>query len=64
MSILNVLAVQYQANIELHKENIKIFMANPVGVAEHINYAESIEKELTAIATNMDLLEALEEVNK
>jgi hypothetical protein len=42
------------------KTNIDIFLANPQGVAEHIDFAETVERELEKIAHACDMLEALD----
>ncbi len=42
-----------------HQANFQTFLANPVGVAEHGDYMETLEKELSKIAHYEDLLGAL-----
>jgi hypothetical protein len=42
------------------KTNIDIFLTNPQGVAEHIDFAETVERELAKIAHACDMLEALD----
>ena len=44
--MLIALKHKYQAQIELCKNNIRIFTTDPTGVAEHIDYASTVEKEL------------------
>lgn len=58
--IINNLKEKYENQIQIHRTNIKLFLANPQGVADHINYTETVEKELDEIAKAMDMLEALE----
>ena len=60
--ILNNLRAKYENDIQIHKTNIKLFLANPQGVADHINFTETVEKELGAIAQAQDMLEALDQV--
>ena len=60
--ILNNLKEKYKNEIAIHKTNINLFLANPTGVADHINFTETVEKELEAIARAKDLLEALEQL--
>lgn len=50
----------FKAQIEKHVVNAEILMSNPVGVAEHPDVMESLEKELSQIAHYNDLLEALQ----
>lgn len=49
-----------KGNISKHVVNIKIQTENPVGVAEHSDHIETIEKELGMIAEYDDKLQALE----
>lgn len=46
-----------------HVANWKTFLANPVGVAEHGDFMETLEKELESIAKYDELLETLERLN-
>ena len=62
--IVNNLNSKYQNQIDIAKTNIDIFLASPQGVAEHIDFSETIEKELEKIAHANDMLEALEHVTK
>ena len=62
--IVNNLNSKYQNQIDIAKTNIDIFLARPQGVAEHIDFSETIEKELEKIAHANDMLEALEHLTK
>jgi len=62
--IVNNLKSKYQNQIDIAKTNIDIFLASPQGVAEHIDFSETIEKELEKIAHANDMLEALEHLTK
>ena len=62
--IVNNLKSKYQNQIDIAKTNIDIFLANPQGVAEHIDFSETIEKELEKIAHANDMLEALANLTK
>lgn len=46
-----------------HVCNWETFLANPVGVAEHGDFMETLEKELEQIAKYDELLETLEKLN-
>lgn len=61
--LLENLRSRYQAQIDIHKTNIDIFLTKSIGVADHINFAETVEKELENIARYRDLIEALDLVN-
>jgi len=61
--IVNNLKAKYQNQIAIARTNIELFMASPQGVAEHIDFSETVEKELEKIAHANDMLEALEYVS-
>lgn len=48
-----------EAEIELHKANIEVYMRQVVGIGEHSDIIETIQKELDAMATASDRLEML-----
>jgi diacylglycerol kinase family enzyme len=48
-----------EAEIDLHKANIEVYMNNVVGIGEHSDIVETIQKELDAMATAHDRLEML-----
>jgi hypothetical protein len=48
-----------EAHIQKHKMNVEIYLSNSVGVAEHTDVMDSIEKELEEIAKYHDQLEVL-----
>ena len=58
--VLNNLTVKFENQISTAKTNIDIFLANPQGVAEHIDFSATVEKELEKIAHATDMLEALD----
>ena len=60
--VLSILKAKYQNQIDMGKNNISMFLASPQGVAEHIDFAETIEKELEKIAHAHDMIEALEQL--
>ena len=60
--ILNNLRAKYENQINISKTNIEMFLASPQGVAEHIDFTETVEKELEKIAHAHDMIEALEQL--
>ena len=60
--MVNNLKNKYQNQIDIAKINIAMFLANPQGVAEHIDFSATVEKELEKIAHANDMLEALDQV--
>ena len=57
--MIEALKAHAQAHIDKHKMNVEVYLNNPVGVGEHPQIMDSIEKELDEIATYMDQLEVL-----
>ncbi len=58
--ILKASRLHFQAYIEKHKINVNNLLRNVVGVAEHPDIMETIEKELAIIAEYDDKLEVLD----
>ena len=58
--ILKASRLHFKAHIEKHKVNVNNLLRNPVGVAEHPDIMETIEKELAIIAEYDDKLEMLD----
>jgi len=61
-NVLNNLKAKYENQINISKTNIEMFLASPQGVAEHIDFTETVEKELEKIAHAHDMIEALAEL--
>ena len=57
--MINAARKHAEAEIELHKTNIEVYMQNVVGIGEHSDIVETIQKELDAMATADDRLEML-----
>ena len=49
-----------EAEIELHKTNVEVYMQKVVGIGEHSDIIETIQKELDQMAAADDRLEMLE----
>ena len=58
--IINNLKNKYQNQIDVAKTNIDICCNSMQGVAEHIDYSETVEKELEKISHAQDMIEALD----
>ena len=58
-NILNALRAEADGNIQPAKMNVEVYLHNPVGIGEHPDVLEAIEKELAVIAQYMDELEVL-----
>tara|TARA_E500000081_G_C5829639_1_gene217195 strand:+ start:303 stop:509 length:207 start_codon:yes stop_codon:yes gene_type:complete len=57
--MINAARKHAEAEIELHKTNIEVYMQTVVGIGEHSDIVETIQKELDAMATADDRLEML-----
>jgi len=58
--IINALKAHAKGHIEKHKVNVENLIQNNVGVAEHPDLLESVEKELKIIADYDDQLAMLD----
>ena len=50
-----------EAHIHKHRMNVEVYLNNPVGVGEHADIMDTIEKELNLMAEYMDQLEVLDQ---
>tara|TARA_B100001059_G_C17447218_1_gene385603 strand:- start:18 stop:203 length:186 start_codon:yes stop_codon:yes gene_type:complete len=57
--IKEALVKKLEGEIEVAKADLRTFLANPMGVAEHIDYVITAEKKLEALAHAEDKLESL-----
>jgi hypothetical protein len=48
-----------EAELELHKTNIEVYMQKVVGIGEHSDIIETIQKELDQMAAAHDRLEMI-----
>ena len=62
--IIDATRKSLEGKIELHKVNLEIMIYNQVGVAEHPDVMETIEKELEKMAEYHDKYEMLEKYFK
>ena len=57
--MINAAHAHAKAHVEKHKMNIEIYLTNPVGVGEHSDVMDAIEKELEEMAKYEDHMEIL-----
>ena len=57
--MIEALRPHAEANIKKHKMNVEIYLEKAVGVGEHSDIMETIEKEIGKIAEYHDQLEVL-----
>jgi len=62
--IIKASKLHFEAHIEKHKVNVNNLLRNVVGVAEHPDIMDTIEKELEIIAEYDDKLAVLEKYFK
>ena len=58
-SIVKALKKKLEGDIERSKCNINVYLNQSVGIGEHIDIVETVEKELTKLAVAEDKLETL-----
>ena len=58
-SIVKALKKKLEGDIERSKCNITVYLNQSVGIGEHIDIVETVEKELTKLAEAEDKLETL-----
>ena len=59
--MLDALRLRYQAQIAEAKATINIYLFKPVGIGEHPQHIEEIDKLFDKIATAQERLEVLED---
>ena len=59
MRLLQGLKSHAQGQIDKHKANVEVYLSNTIGIGEHSDIVETIQKELDAMATAHDRLEML-----
>lgn len=57
---IDALRMNFKAQIEKHRINVENLMNNSVGIGEHGDVMDEIEKELGMMADNSDKLEMLD----
>ena len=57
--IVDALEKKYEAQMAQAEANIKVYMENPVGVGEHPNIVQEVEKLLKEIKDAKEMLEEL-----
>ena len=53
-----------EAHVEKHRMNVEIYLTNPVGIGEHSDIMDAIEKELAHMAEYEDHLDILDKYFK
>ena len=58
--MINAARKHAEADLELHKVNIEVYMQKVVGIGEHSDIIETIQKELDAMACAQDRMDMLQ----
>ena len=58
--MVNAAMKHAEAELELHKINIEVYMQKVVGIGEHSDIIETVQKELDQMAAAHDRIEMLE----
>ena len=59
--MIEALKAHAQGHIEKHKLNVEVILQKPVGIGEHPQHLEEIDKLFDKIATAQERLEVLED---
>ena len=60
-AILDALAARYEAQIAEADATVKIYLENSVGIGEHPQHIDEVDKQFEKIATAQEKLEVLED---
>ena len=58
--MLNALKKKYEAEVDVAKATIEIYLDKPVGIGEHPQFAEEIDKQLEAITCECDKIKTID----
>ena len=59
--LVNALKTKYDADYQMHKANLEIYLNNPVGIGEHPQHFEEMDKLVELMTAARDKLEVLNE---
>ena len=59
--MISALLAHAQGDIQKHKMNVEVYLTSPVGIGEHPDVIDAVEKELDEIARYHDQLEVIKE---
>ena len=57
--LVSALKSKYESDYKMHKANLDIYLNNPVGIGEHPQHFEEMDKLVDAMACARDKLESL-----
>ena len=59
--LVQALRTKYDADYQMHKANLDIYLNNPVGIGEHPQHFEEMDKLVESMTAARDKLEVLNE---
>ena len=59
--LVQALKSKYGADYQMHKANLEIYLNNPVGIGEHPQHFEEMDKLVESMTSARDKLEVLNE---
>ena len=59
--LVHALKTKYDADYQMHKANLDIYLNNPVGIGEHPKHFEEMDKLVESMTAARDKLEVLNE---
>ena len=59
--LVHALKTKYDADYQMHKANLDIYLNNPVGIGEHPQHFQEMDKLVEAMTSARDKLEVLNE---
>ena len=59
--LVEALKTKYDADYQMHKANLDIYLNNPVGIGEHPQHFEEMDKLVESMTAARDKLEVLNE---
>ena len=57
--LVQALKTKYEADYQMHKANLDIYLNNPVGIGEHPQHFEEMDKLVESMTAARDKLEVL-----
>ena len=57
--LVQALKTKYDADYQMHKANLEIYLNNPVGIGEHPQHFEEMDKLVESMTAARDKLEVL-----
>ena len=58
--LVQALKTKYDADYQMHKANLEIYLNNPVGIGEHPQHFEEMDKLVESMTAARDKLEVLD----